>query len=266
MTAKIYTVANHKGGCSKTTTVKAMAEILSRQHEKKVLCIDSDPQGNFTTWSGIDTEGENTLYELLSPNCTECTDVEQVIRHTDDYDIIPADMALAGVVNELTSLVAPQSQFVKYLLPYVKENYDYVLIDTPPALNNLAINAFVVSDGIIIATDSNMFATCGIYKFFETIDTTREFYNSNLKVCGVLLTKFDKRFVSNKVIAEVTEQLTGKLNIPMFDTRIRTSVDMTLATTYSMSLLDLTPTPKPVEDYENFVNEFLAKEEKLCNA
>ena len=260
MTAKVYTIANHKGGCSKTTTVKAMAEILSREYDKKVLCIDTDPQGNLTSWSEIITEDEYTLYELLSPNQKECTRAKQVTYFTKDYDIIPADMALAGVITELTSLVVGNECQLKNFLEPVKEEYDYILIDTPPSLNILSINAFVSSDGVIIATDSNMFATKGIYEFFETIKTTKKFYNSNLEVTGVLLTKFDKRFVTNKVIEEVTKKLTEELHIPMFQTRVRTSVGVTNATTYSVPLLDVAPEPKPVTDYKDFVNEFLKKE------
>ena len=260
MTAKIYTIANHKGGCSKTTTVKAMAEILSRAYNKKVLCVDSDPQGNLTTWSSIDTDGEFTLYELLSPNRCECKNIHQVIKKVGtDYDIVPADMALAGVVNELTSQVGNERQLKKHL-DSVFDEYDYILIDTPPALNLLSINAFVASDGVIIATDSNMFATKGIYNFFETIKSTKECYNPKLEIVGVLLTKFDNRFVSNKVIEEVTQKLTDELHIPMFQTRVRTSVGVTNATTYSIPLLDVHPEPKPVTDYKDFVSEFIERE------
>ena len=259
MTAKIFTIANHKGGCSKTTTVKAMAEILSRSYNKKVLCVDSDPQGNLTTWSGINTEDEFTLYELLSPNRNDCDDVKKVIYSNTDYDIVPADMALAGVVNELTSQVGNERQLKKHL-DSVLDEYDYILIDTPPALNLLSINAFVASDGVVIATDSNMFATKGIYNFFETIKSTKECYNPKLEIVGVLLTKFDNRFVSNKVIEEVTQKLTDELHIPMFQTRVRTSVGVTNATTYSIPLLDVHPEPKPVTDYKDFVSEFLEKE------
>ena len=268
MTAKIYSVANHKGGCSKTTTTKAIAEILSREHKKKILCVDTDPQGNLTRWSNTSTDDEYTLYELLSPTYKKVVEnangkkkkenvvVFDILKHCDDYDLLPADMELGRATTELLGQPGAEQRLKNKIEPLL-ENYDYILIDTPPALNTLAINAFVASDGIIIATDSNMFATDSIDDFFSTIQTTKSLYNSKLEIAGVLLTRFNKRFVSNKVIEEVTQKLTEQLNIPMFDTRVRTSVAVTDATTYSMPLLDIKPEPKPVTDYKNFISEFL---------
>ena len=259
MTSKIYTVANRKGGCSKTTTVKAMAEILSRIYNKKVLCIDCDPQGNLTDWSKINTNDDWTLYELIKNECS----VFDAIKKANDYDIIPADETLAQAETELIGKIGSEQSLKKQLINVIDE-YDYILIDTPPSLGLLSIIAYVATiNGVIIATDSKMFATKGINKLFENITAIRDSnYNTDIKVAGILLTKFDDRFISDKAIADVTKELTDTLNVPLYKTRVRTSVDMTLATTYSMSLLDLKPEPKPVTDYKNFVNEFL-KEENL---
>lgn len=267
MTAKIYTIANHKGGCSKTTTTKAVAEILARDFNKKILCIDTDPQGNLTRWSGIETDNEYTLYELLSPTykkeiikngqkIKKNVDVFDVLKKSKDYDLLPADMQLSRAGTELLGQAGAEQQLKIKIKPIIN-NYDYILIDTPPALNTLSINAFVVSDAIIIATDSNMFATNSIDDFLSTIKTTKSLYNSKLEIAGVLLTRFNKRFVSNQVIEEVTQKLTKELKISMFNTRVRTSVAITDATTYSMSLLDLKPEPKPMTDYKNFVKELI---------
>ncbi len=254
MTAKIYSIANRKGGCSKTTTVKAMAEILSRIYNQKVLCIDCDPQGNLTDWSKVRTDDEWTLYELIKNECS----VLDAIKKADDYDIIPADETLAQAETELIGKIGSEQSLAKNLKQVINK-YDYVLIDTPPSLGLLSIIAYVATtDGVIIATDSKMFATKGINKLFENIIAIRDSnYNPNIKVAGILLTKFDERFISDNAIAEVTHELTKTLNVPLFKTRVHTSVDMTLATTYSMSLLDLKPEPRPVADYKKFIEEFL---------
>ena len=253
MSAKIITVANRKGGCSKTTTVKAVAEILSEQHGKKVLVIDLDPQGNVTKWSGVDTTNKDTMYEVLLEKC----ETRNALLASKYYDILPADEVLSNAEVELASAVGHEYRLSEKLKEFIDE-YDYILIDTPPTLGLLSILAFVAAkDGILIVTDTGMFATEGISRLVESLSAVQNFYNENAKVKGILLTRFNSRFKSNATIEDVTKILCEKYQAPLFNTRVRTAVAMCDATTYGIQLLDLVPTPKPMIDYQNFVLEFL---------
>lgn len=263
MHAKIYTIANRKGGCSKTTTVKAMAEILSYKYGKKVLCIDCDPQGNLTRWSGVNTEKKNTIYEVITNKCF----VLEALEKTKYYDILPADEVLSQAELELTGIVGHEYR-LKEALNTISCNYDYILIDTPPNLGFLSILAFVAADsGILIVTDSGMFATEGISKLSESLSAVQKFYNSNAKVQGILMTKFNPHFKGNQKIKELSVLLSDYYNAPLFETRIRSAVAITDATTYGINLLDCKPQPKPVADYIEFINELLkleTSENKEC--
>ena len=253
MNTKIITVANRKGGCSKTTTVKAIAEILTEQHKKKILVVDLDPQGNITKWSGVDTTDKDTMYEVLLEKCN----VQEALLASKYYDILPADEALSNAEIELAGAVGHEYR-LKEILQTIQDDYDYILIDTPPTLGLLSILAFVAAkDGILIVTDTGMFATEGISKLVESLTAVQKFYNSNAKVKGILLTRFNSRFKSNETIESVTKILCEKYQAPLFDSRIRTAVAMCDATTYGIQLSDLVPTPKPMLDYQNFVLEFL---------
>lgn len=252
---KIVTIANRKGGCSKTTTVKAMAEILSVKHDKKILVVDCDPQGNLSKWSGIDTTGKDTTYEVLMQKCA----TQNAIINTKYYDIIPADEVLSSAEVELSGVVGHEYR-LREALEEVQDNYDFILIDTPPTLGLLSILSFVAAkDGILIVTDTGMFATEGISRLVESLNAVQKFYNPNAKVKGILLTRYNPRFKANATVENVTQVLCDHYDAPLFDTRIRTAVAMCDATTYGIPLLELTPKPKPMQDYEDFIAEFLGK-------
>ena len=258
MTAKIFTVANRKGGCSKTTTVKAMSEILAEDYNKKVLVVDCDPQGNFTKWSGVNTEEKYTTYEVLMNKCK----VAEAICQTKFYDLIPSDELLSNAEVELSGAVGREYR-LRDALDQVKEEYDFILIDTPPTLGLLSILSFcAVNEGILIVTDTGMFATEGISRLVESLTAVKKFYNDDAEVRGILLTRFNPRFKANATVENVTQLLCERYGAPLFETRIRTAVAMCDATTYGIPLLDLTPTPKPVEDYKTFIQEFLKMIEK----
>ncbi len=250
---KIVTIANRKGGCSKTTTVKAMAEILSQVHHKKILVVDCDPQGNLSKWSGVDTAEKNTTYEVLLRKCK----AQDAIIETKFYDIIPADEILSSAEVELSGVVGHEYRLSE-ALEDIQDNYDFVLVDTPPTLGLLTILSFVAAkDGILIVTDTGMFATEGISRLVDSLNAVQKFYNPNAKVKGILLTRYNPRFKANATVENVTQVLCEHYNAPLFNTRIRTAVAMCDATTYGIPLSELAPKPKPMEDYENFIVEFL---------
>jgi chromosome partitioning protein len=255
MTAKIITVANRKGGCSKTTTVKALGEILSSEHNKRVLLVDLDPQGNLTDWTQASTTDKNTSYELLVGKANVTDDV---IQHTDMYDIVPADEVLSQAESELMSKAGHEFALKSALEP-VADNYDYIIIDTPPTLGVLSIVAFVASNsGVVIVTDSGMSATKGMNKLIDSLNAIRKFYNPQCIPLGVLLTCYNDHFCNDKKIAAVTAGLLDAYNIPFFDARIRTSVKIKESTTYALPILEVAKNSAPLRDYEQFTLELLA--------
>lgn len=252
--AKIIAIANRKGGCSKTTTTKALAEILNSEHNQKVLCIDVDPQGNLSRWSGVDTENKNTAYELLTGKAK----IKDTIIKCKYYDLVPADEMLTQAEIELNNKCGHEFA-LKNVLDSIQDEYDYILIDTPPNLGILTIIAFVAcNSGIVITTDTGMFATAGIAKLTETLNAVQKFYNQNAKVLGILLTKYNSRYKNDKKIKELTELLSEQLSASVFKTKIRTSVALPESVTYSIDIMDLKPAPNPVYDYIAFTEELLA--------
>ena len=251
---KIITIANRKGGCSKTTTTKALAEILSKEHQQKVLCVDIDPQGNLTRWSGVDTNNINTAYELLTDKAT----ITETIVECKYYDLIPADEMLTQAEIELNNKCGHEFALRNALEP-IQDKYDYILIDTPPNLGILTVIAFVAcNSGIIITTDTGMFATAGIAKLVETLNAVQKFYNPQAKVSGILLTKYNARYKNDNKIKDLTELLSEQFSAPVFKTKIRTSVALPESVTYNLDIIDLKPKPKPVSDYIAFTDELLA--------
>lgn len=153
---KTYSVANRKGGCSKTTTVGALASGLN-ELGCKVLVIDMDPQGNISDWAGFNTDGQNTTYEVITNRC----EASEAIYETKHYDLMPADNDLFASETELANAI-DRYEHMRDALKSVKDDYDFILIDTPPNLSTLSINAFVASDGgIIVTTDTGAFSTKG---------------------------------------------------------------------------------------------------------
>lgn len=253
--AQIITVANRKGGCSKTTTVKAIGEILSSvAHNKSVLLVDLDPQGNLTDWSQASTDNKNTIYEALT-NRVKVTD--NVIQHGQTYDLLPADETLSQIESELSGQVGYEHR-LKEVLTDLEDKYDYIIIDTPPALGVLSILAFVATNaGVVIVTDSGMSATKGMNKLLDSLSAVRKFYNPTCNTLGVLLTCYNDHFCNDKQIASVTQGLLELQNTPFFETRIRTSVKIKESTTYALPLLEIAGDSKPMKDYEIFVDELL---------
>ena len=215
--AKVIAIANQKGGVAKTTTSAAMAAGLKKRGYS-VLAIDVDPQGNLSDSCGADNKQKVTVYELLKGE----TSAEQSIQQLDVFDIIPANIMLAGAEQEL-SQIGKEQRLKERLMPII-DKYDYIIIDTPPALGILTINAFTVADEVIIPTTAGIFAATGITQLYDTIQNVRKYCNEKVKIAGVLLTKYNPRSNNNKDMKDLTEQLANYMSAPMYNTYIRASV------------------------------------------
>ena len=186
----VIALANQKGGVGKTTTSVNLGACLA-DAGKKVLLIDLDPQGNATSGLGIDKKKiEQSVYDVLI-NDVALHDVIRPSSHQ-GLDIAPTTIELSGAEVELTSMMARETR-LKDGFEDVQDQYDYILIDCPPSLGLLTINAFTAADSILIPVQSEYYALEGLSQLINTIQLVRKHFNKNLKIEGVLLTMFDKR-------------------------------------------------------------------------
>lgn len=252
---KIYAIANRKGGCSKTTTCGALASACNRMGFK-VLVVDMDPQGNITQWAGYDASESNTTYEVVMQKCK----AEDAIVETAHYDLLPADSTLSRAESELMHTQGREFR-LKEALEEIADNYDLIIIDTPPNLGFLTITSFVAANsGVIVTTDTSVFATKGMRDLANTLEETAKYGNPNARVIGILLTRFNPRLKAMKTMREVTDKFGVYFDAPVYDTFIRQSVGVMEAQMESRDLFDLPKLNAAMSDYAEFAAEFLKKE------
>ena len=251
--AKVIAIANQKGGVGKTTTTGALAAGL-KQEGFNVLAVDVDPQGNLSDSTGADNQQQVTVYELLKGETT----AEAAIQSLEVFDIIPANIMLAGAEQEL-SQIGKEQRLKEQLFP-VMGKYDYIIIDTPPALGILTINAFTVADEVIIPTTAGIFAATGIKQLFDTIQNVRKYCNDKVRIAGILLTRYNPRANNNRDMKDLTEQLAIYMAAPLYQTFIRASVVVEEAQTRKADLFTYKSNSAVAEDYAAFVREYMEGE------
>ena len=245
---QIITVTNQKGGVGKTTTVSALVCGL-HQRGARVLGIDTDPQGNLGFTLGLDGSANYyTLYDVF----TGAHSIEEAIVSTEFGDILPSDIMLSGFD---VSFTAQQREFMlsRALAP-IRDRYDFIIIDTPPSLNTLTINAYVASTGLIIPMEAEVLSLVGISQIRDTIDAVRSSFNPNLQVLGILMNKFDKRTRLSRDMLELAEDLAQQMGSRVFPVRVRRGTDVARAPAYGQSILSYKPNAKPAMDLSEFVD------------
>lgn len=242
-------IALQKGGVGKSTTAQALASTLGFKH-KKVLLIDMDSQGNVTYSSGIDNP-EYTIFDVLGEDCK----IEESLINCKYYDLLAADTYLTNI--EMSENV--ESTLLKNALEPIKNDYDFIIIDTPPALGNLSFNSLVASDYIVIPTEPRPFALQGLGKLYDTIKSIRNTLNPALKVIGILLIKYNNRTVLNRDIKTMIEDYAKQMQTEVFNTNIREGVAIAEAQTVREPLIDYAKSSKPNIDYKAFTTELLQK-------
>lgn len=247
--AKIISIALQKGGTGKTTTSQALASSLGNM-DKRVLLVDMDAQGNLTYASNVD-DAEHTLTDVLSEECS----IDNTIISCKHYDLIASDSYLTNI--EIAEDV-PATLLSATLAP-IKDQYDFIIIDTPPALGNLSFNALTASDYVIIPTEPRPFALQGIGTLYDTIKSVQITQNPSLSILGILLIKYNKRTVLNRDMRDMMMEYATKIGTTVFDTTIRESIAVPEAQTLRQPLIEYAKNSKPNQDYEAFAKEFLEK-------
>jgi len=251
--AKVLSIANQKGGVGKTTTAVNLSAALSTVN-KRVLLVDIDPQGNATMGCGIDKYTlEHSICELLLDECT----LEQAIIASEDAlidligantDLIAAEVALLKDSNSKTKL--------KDLIDQQRDNYDYIIIDCPPSLNMLTINAFTASDGIVIPMQCEYYALEGLSSLIETITKIQATSNPRLEICGIIRTMYDTR---NNLSNEVSVQLSQHFAHKVFKTIIPRNVKLAEAPSFGVSAINYARSSKGAIAYVALASEIIRR-------
>ena len=251
--SKVIAVANQKGGVGKSTTTVNLAAYLGSRG-KNVLCIDIDAQGNLTTGFGIHKkELEYSAYEVL----TGKAQIKDAVVKTEfeGVSVVPATADLAGAEMELVSMEQRFNR-LKLQLATIREDYDFILIDCPPALGQLTLNGMTACDEILIPMLAEFYALEGLTQLVNTMKLVRANYNPSLEICGIVFTMYDNRLnVSKQVVEEVGKYFPGKV----FETRIPRNVRLSEAPSYGKPILYYDKHSKGAIAYECLGKELLGE-------
>jgi chromosome partitioning protein len=246
---KVLAIINQKGGVGKSTTALAVgAGLLLKGY--KVLFIDLDAQGNLSYTLGATTQGYNALGVLQR---TETAKEE--IQHTEQGDIIASSPSLAGA--DAVIIETGKEYRLKEALENVSGEYDYCIIDTPPALGILTINALVACSGVIIPAQADIYSLQGISQLNSTIETVKRYCNSKLSIMGIVLTRYSSRSIISREVAEMLEQTAEQLNTKLYKTKIRECTAIKEAQATKQNIFSYAPKSNATADYKALVDEII---------
>ena len=254
--SRVIAITNQKGGVGKTTTAINLSAALA-ELGMKVLALDIDPQGNMSSGLGVDkNETENNVYRMISGECSVenciCKDVQK------NLDVIPSNIDLSAAEIELID-VEDKEYIVKKYIDKVKEQYDFVIIDCPPSLSMLTINAMTTADSVLVPIQCEYYALEGLSQLTYTIELVKERLNPNLEVEGIVFTMYDARTnLSLQVVENVRENLHQKI----YKTIIPRNIRLAEAPSYGMPINQYDPKSSGAISYRNLAKEVIDKGEK----
>jgi chromosome partitioning protein len=245
---RVISFANQKGGVAKTTTTLNLGVALAEQNLRVLLC-DLDPQGNLTMSQGLNPDTiERSMFDVLVHRLP----IQEVIHHT-EVDLAVSSIDLAGAELALSSMIGRERALEKALAP-VRDSYDYVLIDTPPSLGLLTINALVASNGVIVPVQCEYLSLRGLVQLENTLSMIRENLNPEVGIEGILPTMYDSRTLHSREAVEILQENFGDL---VFDTKIKKTVRYAEAPVKGTSVLKYDPSGSAAQAYRDLAKEVL---------
>ena len=251
--ARIFSLANQKGGVAKTTSTVNLAAAL-REKGYRVLAVDLDPQGNLTMSQGIDPElVSQSMFDVL----VRKTPIEEIIAHA-EFDVAVGSIDLAGAELSLSSMIGRERALQKAFIPILGD-YDFILIDTPPSLGLLTVNALTASDGVIVPVQCEYLSLRGVMQLEATLEMIRENLNPHVQIYGVLPTMVDTRLVHSREALELLHQRFGDR---VFSTRVRKTVRLAEAPVRGASVISYDPNGSAAAAYRQLAEEVLERAEE----
>ncbi|MCL2056385.1 MAG: AAA family ATPase [Oscillospiraceae bacterium] len=248
--AKVISISNQKGGVGKTTTSLAISTGF-KERGFRVLAVDMDPQANFTFSLGGEGDDGPTVYELLKGEVQP----RFAIQRTSYVDLIASNIVLSGAELEFTA--EGREYILKKALKSLMPRYDYIVIDTPPALSFLTVNALAAAQYMIIPMQADIFSLQGIAQLGDSLLRLKQYCNPQLEVGGILLCRFDGRTILGRRINETADMVAQQIGTKLYKQKIRNSVAIQEAQTNQVSMFQYAPQSPGVADYRKFVDELL---------
>lgn len=252
---RIIAVANQKGGVGKSTTAINLSACLAEKG-KKVLAVDMDPQGNLTSGLGVDKDSvEKSIYELIIGEA----DIKEVINKEvlENLDIIPTSIDLSAAEIELIG-VDDKEYILRNAIDQVKDQYDFVIIDCPPSLSMLTINAMTTADSVIVPIQCEYYALEGLSQLIHTVELVKDRLNSKLEIEGVVFTMYDAR---TNLSLQVVENVKDNLQQNIYKTIIPRNIRLAEAPSYGLPINKYDPKSTGAESYMRLADEVIEREE-----
>jgi len=246
----IITIANQKGGVGKTTVAMSLVSSLNRRG-LRTLGVDMDPQGSLGFSAGFDIENDHTIYEVLKGELP----IRDAIVHSAWGDFLLSNILLSSLGEELHD--QGRETLLREVLREVRDDYDFIIIDTPPGLSILTTNAYSAADGLIIPTKPNILEVLAVSQIRETVKEVRQTINPDLRVLGILINFYDRRLNLSKEVNDLMGTLAQEMDTRVFKAKIRTTVGVAEAPAHATSIFNYTRAVSAKVSFQSFTDELL---------